>query len=303
MKMKLLSCLGALAGALSAGSSPGQAAVSVYGEATSSGPTVTVSLYADILTTPLMSFGARVFYDPLNVYVITASKNTGVWYFSDGTNLLSYVDPDVSKSGEVLILGGKLDARAPLQGVSGQHVLLGTVTFGRLTQAIPSFSLGLGRPAPYANFAAPDATVLDSQQGAIVIGTVTPDSGDTNLNGLRDDWELQYFKTLGKYTWSDDPDHDGFNNLQEQALGSDPTDPLSNLRLSITLGPKGALLTWASFPNRVYTLHSSSDLPQFQPFQTSIRATPPTNQFLQPIGPRDPAAFFRISLQYPLPGP
>ncbi|MES2924165.1 MAG: LamG-like jellyroll fold domain-containing protein [Verrucomicrobiota bacterium] len=53
---------------------------------------------------------------------------------------------------------------------------------------------------------------------------------------LRDDWEVTYFRAnesetivdiLAKFTGSDDPDLDTFNNLAEQAAGSNPTDPVS----------------------------------------------------------------------------
>lgn len=53
---------------------------------------------------------------------------------------------------------------------------------------------------------------------------------------LRDDWEVEYFRVnesetiveiLAKFTGSDDPDLDTFDNLAEQAAGSDPTDPVS----------------------------------------------------------------------------
>ena len=297
MKTKLSWCLGAIslgAGLLLA---PGASAVAVYGEASSDGPTVTVRVFADLTNAPVISFAFRLLYNPQALYVVAAAKNTEGWYFSDGTNRLAYQDPDLSTLGEVLILGGKLDALSPLQGVLGPRILLGTVTFGRWFPNVPQFSLALGHPAPFANFTTTTGSVLDTSQPGIVFQAVTPDPTDTNLNGLADAWERRYFGVLGRFEWNDDPDQDGFNNQQEQALGSDPTDPTSNLRLSISLESSGVQLRWTSFSNHLYQIQSSPDLREFWPFESWIPATPPTNQYL--IRQLDNAAFFRVLLQPP----
>jgi subtilisin-like proprotein convertase family protein len=44
---------------------------------------------------------------------------------------------------------------------------------------------------------------------------------DRDADGLEDSWERAYFRTLAQNPW-DDPDHDGFSNLLESLLGSDP---------------------------------------------------------------------------------
>jgi len=46
-------------------------------------------------------------------------------------------------------------------------------------------------------------------------------SGDTDNDGLPDAWEMANFGTLS-YGANDDPDRDGFSNLQEYLAGSDP---------------------------------------------------------------------------------
>lgn len=52
---------------------------------------------------------------------------------------------------------------------------------------------------------------------------------DTDQDGLPDCWELQYFGDLS-YDADDDPDVDGFTNLEEFVAGSDPTDWTSKPR-------------------------------------------------------------------------
>ena len=245
MKTKLLPSLCAVVAVLGTlATQRVAAAVSVYGEASSSGPAITVNIFADI-PTPLLSFGVRVRYEARAVLVTTAAKNTAAWYFSDGKSPVPYIDPDTSTPGEVLILGGKLDGLRPLEGVAGRHVLLGSVTFGRLAPTIPTFSLDFGRPVPYANFVTTNGTVLDSAQDGIVFGAVVPDPADTDLDGLPDAWEIRYFGGIDKFDGSDDPDQDGFNNRQEYVADTNPTDPASYLHLSaIRPEPGGVTIAW-----------------------------------------------------------
>jgi hypothetical protein len=153
---------------------PAAAAVDVYGETAASGPMIAVNLYADSPSRSLLSFGVRLLYDTNAVHVLSAAKNTVVWYFSAGGTNLPYIDPDTATPGQVTILGAKLDSLNPLAGVSGQHILLGTVTFGRLSQATPQFTLALGRPVAFNNFVATDGTVLDAASDGVLFGPVTP---------------------------------------------------------------------------------------------------------------------------------
>ncbi len=210
---------------------PAAAAVTVYGEASSTGPTVTVQVFADISKTPLLSFGVRVLYDPQSLYVGSAAQNTALWYFSNPTGQLPYMSPDTSKPGEVFILGGRLDSLNPLQGVTGTHVLLGTVVFGRWNNNALRFSVALGRDAPFANFVGTDGTVFDTGAGAVVFNAVQPDPADTDLDGLPDGWETQHFGSISRYTWSDDPDGDGVNNRSEYVADTIPTAKTSYLRI------------------------------------------------------------------------
>jgi hypothetical protein len=48
---------------------------------------------------------------------------------------------------------------------------------------------------------------------------------DSNADGLPDDWETRYFGSITKYKGNEDPDHDGYNNVEELCRNSDPTIP------------------------------------------------------------------------------
>jgi hypothetical protein len=53
---------------------------------------------------------------------------------------------------------------------------------------------------------------------------LVPVSDDVDGDGLPDNWETDYFGHLS-YEDTEDPDGDGFTNLQEYRHGTDPTDP------------------------------------------------------------------------------
>ena len=54
-------------------------------------------------------------------------------------------------------------------------------------------------------------------------------AGDSDNDGLPDDWEIRYFGDL-RMTPADDPDGDGLTNGEELRQGTDPTDPRSPRR-------------------------------------------------------------------------
>ena len=166
--------------------------MSIYGETTAAGPNITVNLYADLDTNTLVSFGVRLLYNTNNLRVISAAKNPAIWYLSDGTTQYPYADPDTSTPGEVLILGARFDGLHPLQGVTGQHVRLGNVTFTRLSLAPLQFTLALGRPTAFDNFVTASGSVLDTAADGIAMGNVSTLQmlGVTrSLDGLYVQWQ------------------------------------------------------------------------------------------------------------------
>src|SRR5262249_31912251 len=84
---------------------PAAGTVTIYGEASSTGPIITVNIYADMPSDALVSFGVSLSYPAANVAVLSAAKNSAVWYLAAGGNQYSYSDPDTSTPGKVVILG------------------------------------------------------------------------------------------------------------------------------------------------------------------------------------------------------
>src|SRR5208337_4884309 len=85
---------------------------------------------------------------------------------------------------------------------------------------------------------------------------------DTDLNGLPDWWELQYFGHLTGTDPNADPDQDGASNLAEFLAGTNPTNASSVLRLAAAPSavPNRNPLQWASVAGRSYRILSGTNL-------------------------------------------
>jgi hypothetical protein len=271
-----------------------QASVRVYGEATSTGPAVKVQVFADITEPAILSFSFKLFYPASQLQPVSASCNEALWYFHDGTGLVPYPAPDTATPGQVLFIGGHMDARAPLAGVMGNHVLLGTVQFNRTTQDTPSFDLTIGRTGQFASFVAVNGSVMEAAPGQVTIQSITSDSADQDLDGLNDQWEEKFFGSTKGVFYSDDPDRDGVNNRDEATMGSDPTDPRSLLRLAIGSQKEKYVLEWNSAEERIYTIEGARSLNRFEVLKSGIAATPPLNTFEFDRAELGDIMFFRV---------
>ena len=103
-----------------------------------------------------------------------------------------------------------------------------------------------------------------TEHGLVVLGGVrvqlaTPPSLDSDGDGLLDAWEIAHDlnpnSALDDDGMDGDPDRDGFTNANEQIAGTDPRDPNSCLRL--TLSPAGTQryrLSWPAVAGKKYQL-------------------------------------------------
>jgi len=185
------------------------AGVTVYAEGIYSAEKLVLYTYADIDgSVELRSACVKVSYDPSQLNVTSAVKNGDVW--SLGNN--PYMDPETSTPGEVIIILGKIDPANPSAGVSGNRVLLGTITFGPPAGSSmlsdPSGSItgiGYGRGGAFSNF-------VDTNQPANVLdGTASISFGSITIIADEDI----------------DSDGDGFSDVDETACGSDPLNDAS----------------------------------------------------------------------------
>jgi hypothetical protein len=97
-----------------------------------------------------------------------------------------------------------------------------------------------------------------------------------------------------------DPDHDGMNNWEEWVCGTDPTDPLSVLRLlspSITSGY--ATVSWQSVAGLSYYLLRSTNLTSWPPFRllaTNLVGQAGTTSYTDKYATRLTPLFYRVGV-------
>ena len=150
------------------------------------------------------------------------------------------------------------------------------------------------------------------------IGTQTEE--DTEPDGLPDAWELVYFNNLSAKP-TDDPNHDGHNNLWEYQHGTDPTnadsdgdgvsnadelragtdpnDPASVFKVvGVVMNAGAPEIRWSSVAGKHYRVERSTNLAAgFSPLQTGISATPPQNAY-RDASATGPGPFFcRVVLE------
>jgi hypothetical protein len=98
---------------------------------------------------------------------------------------------------------------------------------------------------------------------------------DAQGDGLPDSWLGEYFGTPGpsnadRARPGDDPDADGFTNLEEFLLGTSPVDTDSRLAVRAF---DGQTLQWTASPYALYTFESSTDLSNWTPFGLPVVPT------------------------------
>ncbi|MEY2407928.1 MAG: hypothetical protein QOF48_598 [Verrucomicrobiota bacterium] len=196
--------------------------------------------------------------------------------------------------------GGNLDnngERIYLEGVLGEPI----VDFRYEQTWIPStdgdgFSLVLSNesaaPANYAN----PATWRRSSDIHGSPGRADP-ALDTDGDGMPDDWELANGTNPLVPDANADPDHDGMTNLQEYLAGTNPTNPLSVLRLSVTLN-NGAQLAFFAASNKSYSILRRTNLLSGswqRVFDVPMAATNRSVTFRDTSGPvGNPHGFYRL---------
>lgn len=136
-------------------------------------------------------------------------------------------------------------------------------------------------------------TVSDGTNSGTVDFRVIGFAFDSGTDGIPNAWMTTHFNSSTPTTGSraaDDPDNDGFTNLDEYLLGSDPNDGGSNLKLTqhsieASSTTSDLSLTWESSNYQYYQIQSSTNLNTWQPLQYvfSQGATTATENIDQPL--------------------
>lgn len=137
--------------------------VTVYAEGDYTDSQLIVRVYANIPETDrLVSTGVKITYNADKLINPVATKNEAIWYFGEQANRIPYKEPEIGTS-EVVFITGKLDTGTnPTQGVAGERIQLGIITFSKqypaeiVTRSTAAtyfnIALHLGKVNPYANF-------------------------------------------------------------------------------------------------------------------------------------------------------
>jgi hypothetical protein len=114
-------------------------------------------------------------------------------------------------------------------------------------------------------------------------------------------WLQQYGLPIDGSADYADTDHDGMNNYQEWRAGTDPTNPLSVLKLLTPSATDASVtLTWQSVPTRNYYVLRSTNLGaagSFSLLATNIPGLSGTTSFTDPSAPVPGPAFYRVGVQ------
>ena len=115
------------------------------------------------------------------------------------------------------------------------------------------------------------------------------------MDGLSDSWEQSYFGNLNGLP-TDDPDSDGYSNLLEWLLDSDPNDLPTPLRVGIQPFEEGSFrLSWPSGYGDIFELDRSANPlgPFIQPQQILGRF--PETEWIVPAAKSSATEWFKVT--------
>jgi len=125
---------------------------------------------------------------------------------------------------------------------------------------------------------------------------------DTDADAIADAWEREHFGNLSGAGAGTDHDTDGASDAAEYLAGSDPSDPVSRLRLEWSQANPGAPLEvhWQGFADRVFWLEGAvAPDAQFEAVTELIPGELTTAGQVIEIDPVEPHAVYRVGADLP----
>ncbi len=270
------SCIAYLCSGLAlVGTAHARPPVIVSGKAYYDNKQLVLNVFADSAV-QLRTFGIRLVYNPNEVTRPAVFSNDALWFLSAQVGQRAVYSPTQLSENAVRIVGARFQGDDRGQGVTGQELLLATVTFLRASAVLPTFELALAGPKGYASFVTVKGENVDASVDGLgpLAASMAALPEDSDHDGIPDPVELAWFGNLNQANATSDSDGDGVKDLDEWLGGTDPKDPRSVTRLQLTLLPDGSrVLMWSGQNGRVYDVLKSTDLKTFVPLAEGITGT------------------------------
>ena len=193
--------------------------------------------------------------------------------------------------------GGQSDGAMAVFSPDGTKLIYATYLGGSGEEMIRSLTLGPnGEVYVVGSTSSSDFPVTSNaaqthpggKEDAFVVKLMPRAVGDSDSDGLPDEWEKHYFGSTAACLPNSDPDGDGLTNVQECAAGTDPqqsdtdgdwksdgaellagTDPLDSKSVfsitGLTYSQPGVRIDWSVVSGRAYQAHSSNDFDTWAP--------------------------------------
>lgn len=127
---------------------------------------------------------------------------------------------------------------------------------------------------------------------------------DADGDGMFDPWEVEMLGSTNPPAGGDQ-DNDGFPNIDEYYLQTDPDDPASGLFVvRLTPGSTGTVVRWDAVQNGTYRLWSSTNLSSAAPGwsffgeKTKPDAVPAWDELVDPAATNARRRFYRVEFSY-----
>jgi hypothetical protein len=130
--------------------------------------------------------------------------------------------------------------------------------------------------------------------GALPTPGSSNSGGDSDLDGVPDEWELTYGTDPSTGDATDDPDDDGVSNIDEFVAGTHPNDPASRFQIEIQR-ESGIEISFNSASGRLYTVQHTPTLPGTW---TDVASDVPGTGAVISV-PIESAGFVRVTVRRP----